>query len=152
MSEPLAAARPPLYWRYLGFIGLCVLGACMLVWRTQAPPTDVGTEKRSASGRYLVRLHPQRQPIPVRTFHEWTVVIRPADSTAALTPSLAPVFDGRMPMHRHGLPSKPHTVAGASDGEYVVEGVKFSMGGWWRLVVRLSTASGPDSVVFNLDL
>ena len=38
------------------------------------------------------------------------------------------------------------------NGDYLVEGMKFNMGGWWVVKFHVSSAVGADSLVFNLNL
>jgi hypothetical protein len=35
---------------------------------------------------------------------------------------------------------------------YEIEGVRFSMGGWWELKLAIESPAGVDSVTFNLSL
>lgn len=60
--------------------------------------------------------------------------------------------DGGMPQHGHGLPTKPRAKTTTDAGQYVVDGVKFNMGGWWELKFAVSTSAGSDSVTFNIRL
>jgi YtkA-like len=61
--------------------------------------------------------------------------------------------DGGMPQHGHGLPTKPRVTRDLGNGDHLVEGMKFNMGGWWVVKFRLSApASAADSLVFNLAL
>jgi hypothetical protein len=58
-----------------------------------------------------------------------------------------------MPQHGHGLPTKPRVTRALGNGDHLVEGMKFNMGGWWVVKFRVaSSAAGADSVVFNLSL
>jgi hypothetical protein len=57
-----------------------------------------------------------------------------------------------MPQHGHGLPTKPVVTRYAGNGDYVVDGMKFNMGGWWVVKFRVSSAAGIDSLVFNIKL
>ena len=38
------------------------------------------------------------------------------------------------------------------NGDYVVEGVKFQMGGWWVMEFAVAAAEGSDVAKFNLKL
>jgi hypothetical protein len=57
-----------------------------------------------------------------------------------------------MPQHGHGLPTKPVVTRTLGDGTYVVDGMKFNMGGWWIVTVGIDGESGRDVVTFNLKL
>jgi len=38
------------------------------------------------------------------------------------------------------------------NGDHLVEGMKFNMGGWWVVKFRVAAEAGRDSVVFNVKL
>jgi hypothetical protein len=60
--------------------------------------------------------------------------------------------DGGMPEHSHGLPTRPQVRGSLGGGMYDIEGVRFSMGGWWELKLLIETPEASDRVVFNLQL
>jgi hypothetical protein len=60
--------------------------------------------------------------------------------------------DGGMPQHGHGLPTRPIVTKHLGEGEHLVEGMKFNMGGWWVVKFAISSAQGSDIVTFNLEL
>ena len=57
-----------------------------------------------------------------------------------------------MPQHGHGLPTKPQVTRELGNGDHLVEGMKFNMGGWWVVKFRVNAMAGSDSLVFNLKL
>jgi hypothetical protein len=57
-----------------------------------------------------------------------------------------------MPQHGHGLPTSPQATEYLGDGRYLIEGVRFNMGGWWELKFSISAGQGDDSAVFNVVL
>ena len=59
-------------------------------------------------------------------------------------------INGGMPEHGHGLPTMPEVVAGAAPGDYVVQGLKFSMPGWWVITFKIKAQGIEDVVTFNL--
>jgi hypothetical protein len=62
-------------------------------------------------------------------------------------------IDGGMPQHGHGLPTRPrisHEPGGG--GTYVIDGLKFNMGGWWQLRIAIVAGAATDSVIFNVRL
>ena len=58
-------------------------------------------------------------------------------------------IDGGMPQHGHGLPTKPQVTRAGADGSYVIEGMKFSMTGWWEIQLAIDGPAGGDRVTFN---
>jgi hypothetical protein len=61
-------------------------------------------------------------------------------------------IDGGMPQHGHGLPTRPRVTKALGNGTYQIDGVRFSMGGWWEFRLAITTAAGTDTVTFNLAL
>jgi hypothetical protein len=57
-----------------------------------------------------------------------------------------------MPQHDHGLPTSPQATEYLGGGRYRIEGIEFTMRGWWQLRFGISAAAGSDSVVFNIVL
>ena len=122
---------------------------CMMFAR---PPKDLdySRTRTSDAGLYRATIKPQGDSIPQGKLHRWVLHLE--------TPNGAPVeacqitIDGGMPQHGHGLPTKPRMTREVGNGEYVIDGMKFNMGGWWVVKFRLASAAGTDSVVFNLKL
>ena len=50
--------------------------------------------------------------------------------------------DGGMPQHGHGLPTKPRVTRALGNGDHLVEGMKFNMGGWWVVKFRVNATRG----------
>ncbi len=61
-------------------------------------------------------------------------------------------ISGGMPQHDHGLPTSPQVADYLGQGRYRIDGVKFTMAGWWQLHLAISAAAGSDTVVFNVVL
>ncbi|RVB10383.1 auxin-binding protein, partial [Mesorhizobium sp. M7A.F.Ca.CA.004.05.1.1] len=61
-------------------------------------------------------------------------------------------ISGGMPLHSHGLPTSPQATDYLGDGRYRIEGVKFTMSGWWQLHFAISATAGSDTVLFNVVL
>jgi hypothetical protein len=59
---------------------------------------------------------------------------------------------GDMPGHGHGLPTEPTVTKMAGEGNYLVEGMKFQMTGWWYVEFGIKSPKGSDTVRFNLIL
>ena len=55
-----------------------------------------------------------------------------------------------MPQHRHGFVTEPRVTRPLAPGVYLVEGVKFHMGGNWVMRVDLVGDSGADVVEFDV--
>ena len=127
---------------------IALLSGCMLFAR--APENlDFSRTRVSENGAYRATIQPQGDSIPQGRLQSWTLRLETAASGAPVNATTVGV-DGGMPQHGHGLPTKPRARR-VGEGEYLVEGLRFNMGGWWVVKFRVaSPAAGTDSVVFNV--
>ncbi len=79
--------------------------------------------------------------------HSWMVKLKDPAGSPVTGATLA--VDGGMPQHGHGLPTKPRVTREIESGTYLVEGMKFSMPGWWDIKFDIQSAQGHDKVTFN---
>jgi hypothetical protein len=118
---------------------------------TERPPVEAfGVGPRSSeAGLYQALLDPSTplRPREMRTIH---ALLR--DANGAPVDGAILTVDGGMPEHNHGLPTRPRVTANAGDGVYVIEGVRFNMGGWWEFHLQIDGPAGVDVVTFHLDL
>ncbi len=103
----------------------------------------------SAMNVYTARLEPRE---PLRLRQTLTVPVRILDAKGNPVDDAAVTIDGGMPEHRHGLPTKPRVTRSLGGGLYEIEGLRFSMGGWWQLTLKIDSPAGADSITFNLGL
>jgi len=114
------------------------------------PPADLDLSLQHASlqRRFVVALEPPAQGPAVGQMHAWKLRLA--------TPEGQPVgqarisIDGGMPQHGHGLPTQPRVTSEPVPGTYVIEGMKFSMTGWWDLRLAIDAAGTRDQALFNL--
>ncbi len=125
------------------------LNACAMFMR---PPEnlDYSRTRTSESGAYRATIHPQGDSIPQGKLHRWTLHLETATGTPVDSATIG--VDGGMPQHGHGLPTKPRATRALGNGDHLIEGMKFNMGGWWVVKFRIAGAPGTDSLVFNLKL
>ena len=114
-----------------------------------APPRDLDLTLRhpSVEGRYVVQMEPPATPAAINQMHAWQITLTAPDGAPVRNARIA--VDGGMPQHGHGLPTRPHVTREVADGTYLMEGVKFSMTGWWELKLAIQGAAGADHVTFN---
>ena len=111
---------------------------------------DFGMGPRaSANHVYTATLQP-REPLKLRRLQTVSVLI--VDAGGRPVENAAIAVDGGMPEHGHGLPTQPRVKRSLGAGLYEIEGVRFSMGGWWELKLAIESAAGSDNVTFNLAL
>ena len=125
------------------------LTGCMLFAK---PPGDLDYSRtRVSEGRlYRATVHPQGDTIPQGRLHRWTLHLETTNGAPVDSAKIA--VDGGMPQHGHGLPTKPRVTRVLGNGDHLVEGMKFNMGGWWVVKFRVNGEAGTDSLVFNLKL
>lgn len=135
--------------RTLIALGLIVLTGCMMFMK---PPADLDFARTRVSEHALFRatIKPAGDSIPRGKLQTWTLHLETVDGSAV--DSAVVTVDGRMPQHGHGLPTKPVVTRHLGQGDHLVEGMKFNMGGWWVVKFRVRAAAGSDSIVFNLKL
>ena len=112
-------------------------------------PSEYASERLSAQGTYRVSYRTDGA-VPVGRLHAWTLHVARADGTPVTDANIA--IDGDMPQHLHGLPTRPRMTRNLGNGDYLVEGVKFQMGGWWVMDFEVTAAGRTDRVRFNLQL
>ncbi|MEC5215645.1 hypothetical protein RCH09_000576 [Actimicrobium sp. GrIS 1.19] len=122
---------------------LLALSACM----TPPQDLDVALRRATAQQRYMVELHPLAEPIRINQMHAWEIRL----STPAGAPITHAQIDigGGMPQHGHGFPTSPRVTRELGDGRYLLEGMKFSMPGWWEIKLNIHAINGDDKVTFN---
>ncbi len=111
---------------------------------------DTSTRQVSENGIYTVSYTPEITPVRINTIHSWRVKIADRDGNPVTGASIA--IEGDMPEHGHGLPTEPEVVEELPGGEYLIDGMKFQMPGWWVVKLHVSSAEGMDTVTFQLDI
>jgi hypothetical protein len=125
---------------------LSALAGCSML----APPPaelDVRMTRPTAHMAYVVALRPMRQDVPINELHSWE--IRVTSAAGVPVPHARIGFDGGMPQHHHGFPTSPRVTEELGDGRYRLDGMKFSMTGWWEMKLTIDSEIGPDQVTFN---
>jgi len=106
--------------------------------------------KISENGNYRITLFSNESPVPVQKIHTWTVHIETKTGKAFDDGKV--YVNGGMPMHRHGLPTKPKAKKYLGNGDYQVDGVKFNMHGHWELRFNIQSGRDTDRIVFKVNL
>ncbi len=113
------------------------------------PPAGLDTRLTQPSARalYVVSVRPLVTAPKMNTIHAWEVAV--IDSTGSPVKDAQITFSGGMPQHGHGYPTQPRVTGVVGEGRYRLDGVKFSMSGWWAMKLALTSTLGADHVVFN---
>lgn len=111
---------------------------------------DLDTRKLSEQALFAVEVTSKLEPVAINQMHSWVIRIR--DMSGTPIEGAEVVVTGGMPMHGHDLPTEPRVTEYLGDGQYLLEGVRFNMGGWWELKLAIASGHGHDNVTFNLVL
>lgn len=131
--------------RILLSIVLATLGGCAMF---AAPDhLDLRTTRLSTAGQYEVTIRPLASTVPINRLHSWEIEVRMANGTPVTGADIR--FGGGMPQHFHGYPTQPRVTADLGNGRYRLDGVKFSMSGWWEMKLDIKAGGLTDSVTFN---
>ena len=114
------------------------------------PEIDQSRSERRRTGFISQPSSRKRAEIKQGELHSWVLTVKTPDGKPVDDAKIA--IDGGMPDHNHGLPTSPQMTEHLGDGRYRIEGMKFSMSGWWELRFDISAAPGADTVTFNLVL
>lgn len=142
-SVPSQGARARRFAATLAASSILALAGC----GTPPKDLDVSLDKPSTAGMYRVALVPPAQAPAINQMHSWRVKLATADGAPVAGARFA--VDGGMPQHGHGLPTQPRVTRELADGTYQLDGMKFSMTGWWELKLDIQGPRGADKVTFN---
>ena len=115
-------------------------------WPTPNPDRAQVTEL----GRYRISYASALEPIEINRIHAWVAQVMDADGNPVEGASIS--ITGGMPDHDHGLPTAPRATAYLGEGRYLIEGMKFHMGGAWEVVLNVKSGTGDDALSIPLDL
>jgi YtkA-like len=126
--------------------GAAVLIAC------GSPPRDLdlSLQHTSTQGHFIVGLTPPAGGPVINQIQTWQLRLTAPDGTPVSQARI--LFDGGMPQHGHGFPTRPQVTREISPGVYALEGMKFSMSGWWDIRLGLRAGERTDTAVFNVVL
>ena len=111
---------------------------------------DTSTTRMTEQGAFQVSVSSNLDPPEINEIHSWTIHLETPDGEAVENAEI--VVDGGMPEHNHGFPTTPEVTEELGSGDYLLEGVKFNMAGWWELKLAISAGDQADDVTFNLVL
>jgi hypothetical protein len=86
----------------------------------------------------------------INQIHTWIIHVATPDGQPVTDAAIT--VDGDMPQHGHGLATRPQVTKHLGNGDYLVEGMKFQMGGWWVVDFTIEAAGQRDTARFNMIL
>jgi hypothetical protein len=148
---PMQAVKRRPHWSTMLGLLLVLLGAIWMAvnfWMSYIPSNlDLSTSKLTANGRFTVSYEPLA-PISINKLQQWSVHV--TDEQGQVVQDAQIEVDGDMPQHGHGLPTQPQVTV--RDQDYLIEGLKFHMNGWWVVDLTITHDQVSDTVRFNLVL
>lgn len=111
-----------------------------------------GHEDSSAAGtsiHFKASCKSKVEPVPLNRIHSWIFHVETLDGKPLEKAKI--IVYGDMPMHEHGLPTQPIATE-LGNGDYLVEGLKFSMLGLWKLRFEIQSAEYNETITFNIEL
>lgn len=127
--------------------------ATFVGWRMFGPApagTDFARTRQTEKSLYAISIAPENEAFDRSVMHSWFVTVTTPDGKPVTGAKFN--ISGGMPRHGHGLPTEPQVTKDFGDGRYLLEGVKFTMFGWWEFGFDIDAGQGKDRVVFNLNL
>ena len=113
-----------------------------------AAKLDLAAEKMTTADHFKVSIASQTTPVRINHMHDWVLTVKGHGGNPISGAKIS--VDGGMPAHGHGLPTEPRITKELGDGKYLVEGVRFNMGGHWELRFHIASSQESDKVTFNL--
>lgn len=129
-----------------------VLGLLLLapfLWADIARADDDG-EWVSERGSFIVGFESSLKPIAINKIHTWTLHVKTADTKPLSGAEISVV--GGMPLHNHGLPTRPRVSEESNPGDYRLDGMRFHMSGDWEIAVTIKADGKTETVVIVLQL
>ncbi|RIK33261.1 MAG: Auxin-binding protein [Chloroflexi bacterium] len=139
-----------LLWITGGIVALIIIGVLALMMYMNYVPANLDTSTTLASeqGFYRISYQSALEPITINQLHSWTLHVETSDGQPVVDATIH--VDGDMPQHGHGLPTRPQVTQNLGNGDYLVEGLKFHMHGWWIVEFDITSGGETDHVAFNL--
>lgn len=123
-------------------------GAVLLLFLL--PVTDALSDTWSSTqGVYEISYESLLDPIEINRIHSWILTV-----TSDGEPVTGAVItaSGGMPVHDHGMPTRPRITGELGDGRYRLEGMRFHMNGEWQISVEIDANGRRDTVLILLQL
>jgi len=104
----------------------------------------------SKRGLFVVSYQSELQPLQINQLHAWVLHIEDAQGGAVIGAQID--VDGGMPEHDHGLATKPRVTEELGNGDYLLDGLRFHMRGFWELELTIVANGKSDSVLLKVTL
>lgn len=105
---------------------------------------------RSDRAYYSISYRTSVPSIPLNRIHAWVIHVETGSGDVVENAEIT--IEGGMPLHNHGLPTRPRVTGYLGAGDYQVEGVRFHMSGAWEIRITVSANGRIDVVTIPLQL
>jgi hypothetical protein len=130
------------------FVGMNVMMSRM---NSEVPANlDYSTTRVSDKNIFRASYLSSEDIVPINKIHQWTLHVETVDGKPVENATIT--VDGDMPQHGHGLPTSPRVTKYLGNGDYLIDGMKFQMGGWWLMDFTIAANTQTDIVHFNMML
>ncbi len=121
-----------------------------LLWGTVASAEEEHIQNiASKNGDFRIAITRSNQP-PVGQFTTWTLSVTDSQDKPVNQAKIR--IGGGMPGHGHGLPTAPQVQSSGQSGQYILNGLKFSMHGQWEIKLFIESEQTQDFAVLELDI
>jgi len=131
------------------FVLVLVLLAASMVKEIQAESAD-SRVWISQAGLFHVTYKSKLHPLVINRIHNWVLRVELADGQPVTNADIT--VEGGMPAHDHGLPTLPRMTQSLGNGEYLLEGMRFHMNGYWEISITINAGGDRDTIVIPLEL
>lgn len=119
---------------------------CTALWQSAGADDWWSSRGEAFRASFTSRL----EPIVINRIHAWVLHVENAAGEPVEGARIS--VDGGMPQHDHGLPTAPQVTRELGNGDYLVEGLRFHMNGYWEVEFAIAAAGATDTVVIPLTL
>jgi hypothetical protein len=134
----------------VAIVSIAIMGLRMARMGDVPSDLDYSTTRSSDKGLFKISYTASTGTVPINQMHQWTLHLETKDGQPVENAVIS--VDGDMPQHGHGLPTRPRVIKYLGNGDYLVDGMKFQMGGWWLMDFTVNANSETDAVHFNIML
>ncbi len=126
-----------------------LIAMLFLTLQGRAVADDDEREWLSERGTFKVSFEVD-DPVEINKIHSWVLFIQTMSGDPVTTADIS--VAGGMPLHDHGMPTRPRVTENLGDGRYRLEGLRFHMNGQWEVSVTVKADGKVDTVIIALDL
>lgn len=137
------------FWFKTAFVLVGAFVAASMIEEIRAESAD-SRVMISQAGLYHVSWKTMLHPIAINQIHSWVLHVETGDGQPLTNADIT--VEGGMPAHDHGLPTLPRMTQSFGNGEYLIEGMRFHMNGYWEISITITAGNDRDTLIIPLEL